>query len=835
MCEQRRNPSLPQVPKFGVANGMVPPPVPQELQGLTMAEEMMISRACPVVKVVRLAGGMHGYEGHVLSMGQDIGEFARRLPWLPNSDELPVVIIQPPGGGSWAGRNFKVSLRRVERALNYLVRHSPGYRDVVAIDMERVRSTLADLSPEAGGEVDVMHLFHTVTDEEGYGGGDPEGDGAGGGDDDGDGEGEEGGRRGLDYRGVERMPNPHDMDVDDPEGASGLGARVRRGPTESFVPSANVRRQSEEDAVREALMEMTGFRGNSEDGEPPTFDYPRRSGPVPENTRWLGSMCFPTLFPDGTADPFGEPGRRSVSLVQAIQHLMKFVDRPEGAPPHYRFASHRTFRYWALDVRLREQARTQCRVFLRNHEDLVDLDPSDIDDGTIAQLVRIAHRYVANVQGTDGYWMRWQGKLEEALNQLESLTTFTTYSAADHHWYDLFRLMPTGRREPPPGDDGAVVGIAERTRLLIDNPHIADWWIWERMKKFDEMFLGNDMAAASWFWLRAEWQSRASLHIHGCSAWACEAERRLTELSRTYLMGYIGRQRARREGGDPADNGGVTDEEYERVQQDIKGFLESIGFTARNPAPPAEDVPIGEETRREGREELERDLRNFPWDDVDACWRRYANLVNASQRHTKCGPYCQRNGRCRFGFPKARNAEMKLEPHPLTATPTDDPNDYQVIVTPPNAEGDNGPYDRTVNRHVQVQLLGWGANSDFSPIVDQGGATTYMVKYAAKGESSSREAQKMLITLVNEAAELPLDGDERLSLPQIMRKVMNCATTRRDMGVQEVMHMNLQMPMVLNNVEFVRAATQNTDVEVRRGAPEGGLRPVRGLLEAYAR
>lgn len=826
----------------------MPPPVPECLQNFTMTEEMLIARASPVVKVVRLAGGMHGYEGHVLSMGQDIGELATRLPWLPTSEEIPVVIIQPSDGGSWAGRTFKVNLGRVERALLYLIRNSPGYRGLVNIDMGRLREKLRGLDSDDNGDVDVMHLFHTITDNgAGGGGGNGDGDGTrdgsggGDGDGDGDGDGEEGTAPRSNYRGVERVPNPLEFDdlADDPEGASGLGARPRRGPTESFVPSANVREQSEEDALREALMDITGYRGG-----PPaeaSFEYPRRTGPVREDTPWLGSMCFPTLFPTGVGDPFGDPGMRTVSLVHKISHLMKFVDRPEGRAPHYRFASHRTFRYWCLDVRLRKQAKQQCRVFLRNHENLVNLDPSEVDDGTISQLIRIAQRYVANVQGTDGYWMRWQGKLEESLNQLQSLTTFTTYSAADHHWYDLFRLMPRNGPEPAPGEDDVIMPIAERTRLLVDNPHLADWWIWERIRKFDEMFLGDDMAAACWFWMRAEWQSRASLHIHGCSSWNCEAQRRLTELSRTYLIGYIARQRAGREEGDPPDDEGVPDDEYQRVQEDIVGFLEDIGFTARNPSPPAPDVPVGEEARARSREELERDMRDFPWHDVEACRRRYANILNGSQRHTKCGPYCLRNGRCRFGFPKRRDENMRLDPHPLTATPTDDPNNYQVIVTPPNAwppaEGEEGtgPCDRHVNRHLISQLLAWGANVDFSPIVDQGGAQTYMVKYASKGESSSKEAKRMLITLVHDAAEQVPDSPERLSLPQILRKIMNCATTRRDMGVQEVMHMNLQIPMVLNNVEFVRAATQNTDVEVERGAPEGGLRPVRGLLEAYAR
>jgi len=199
---------------------MVPPPLPECLQNLTMTEEMLIARASPVVKVVRLAGGMHGYEGHVLSMGQDIGEFATRLPWLPTSDEIPVVIIQSgDGGGSWAGRHFKVNLGRVERGLLYLIQHSPAYRGIVNIDMDRLRRSLTGLGRDENGDVDVMHLFHTVTDDD-AGGGDGPGDGDVEGDGDGDGEGEEGRAPRSNYRGVEGAPNPLEFDdlADDPEG-----------------------------------------------------------------------------------------------------------------------------------------------------------------------------------------------------------------------------------------------------------------------------------------------------------------------------------------------------------------------------------------------------------------------------------------------------------------------------------------------------------------------------------------------------------------------------------------------------------------------------------------
>ncbi|CAM9200605.1 unnamed protein product, partial [Hapterophycus canaliculatus] len=208
----------------------------------------------------------------------------------------------------------------------------------------------------------------------------------------------------------------------------------------------------------------------------------------------------------------------------------------------YRFASRRTFRYWALDIRLRKHARTQCRMLLRNNSALATLDPSEVTQEVIGQLMRIASRYLANITGTDGFWRRWQGKLEDAVDQVESLTTFTMYSAADHHHAEFYRLMPRFGPDPPAGEGaGNLRPRQERNRLLIANPHVADWWIWERIKVLKKFFLGEDLANATWHWDRAEWQIQSSIHVHGCSSWRCEGEERLTDLSRTCLRGYLGR------------------------------------------------------------------------------------------------------------------------------------------------------------------------------------------------------------------------------------------------------------------------------------------------------
>lgn len=98
-------------------------------------------------------------------------------------------------------------------------------------------------------------------------------------------------------------------------------------------------------------------------------------------------------------------------------------------------------------------------------------------------------------------------------------------------------------------------------------------------------------------------------------------------------------------------------------------------------------------------------MRGFNWSGRGACRDRYANLLNANQRHTRCDKYCLKNGSCRFGFPKPRNDNFIIRAHPLVNTPTEQVDDWQVIVSPPDAspqdekEDGPGPCDAHVNHH----------------------------------------------------------------------------------------------------------------------------------------
>ncbi|PKB95056.1 hypothetical protein RhiirA5_437452 [Rhizophagus irregularis] len=65
--------------------------VPQELQGLTDIEEILIAQIFPVVSVYNLPGGQYAYRGNVINFPQDVQKFVTHLPRDPSSLDLLIV------------------------------------------------------------------------------------------------------------------------------------------------------------------------------------------------------------------------------------------------------------------------------------------------------------------------------------------------------------------------------------------------------------------------------------------------------------------------------------------------------------------------------------------------------------------------------------------------------------------------------------------------------------------------------------------------------------------------------------------------------------------------
>ena len=77
--------------KFSAENNMDPGNVPDELQGMTEIEEMLIAKVFTVMSVYRLRGGQYGYRGNVINFPQDVERFTTQLPRDPSSLEVLIV------------------------------------------------------------------------------------------------------------------------------------------------------------------------------------------------------------------------------------------------------------------------------------------------------------------------------------------------------------------------------------------------------------------------------------------------------------------------------------------------------------------------------------------------------------------------------------------------------------------------------------------------------------------------------------------------------------------------------------------------------------------------
>ena len=115
------------VKSFSSANDMDPKSVPNQLKGLTQAEEMLIAKACPVMRVYRLKGGQRGYGGHIVNLAQNIGGFVNSLPRAARG--LPIVVVGRQGEEG-THKDLLVRLQRVVTALNCLRANNPFYSDI---------------------------------------------------------------------------------------------------------------------------------------------------------------------------------------------------------------------------------------------------------------------------------------------------------------------------------------------------------------------------------------------------------------------------------------------------------------------------------------------------------------------------------------------------------------------------------------------------------------------------------------------------------------------------------------------------------------------------------
>ena len=123
----------------------------------------------------------------------------------------------------------------------------------------------------------------------------------------------------------------------------------------------------------------------------------------------------------------------------------------------------------------------------------------------------------------------------------------------------------------------------------------------------------------------------------------------------------------------------------------------------------------------------------------------YIDITSSVQRHSKWNSaYCLRtdkhgNQYCRFFYPFDTNNETYIKY--VSKNYASDTSLRPEIVGKRN--------DPRLNRHQQLQLQGWRANTDIQLIIDQHACVEYLAKCASKAEKISSIARDAFIHVMN--------------------------------------------------------------------------------------
>jgi len=168
------------------------------------------------------------------------------------------------------------------------------------------------------------------------------------------------------------------------------------------------------------------------------FNWPTLSSTPEDKFKTPGyiACAFPTLFRYGKAD-LRFHRFKNITASNYFKHLMNYHD--------YRFAKHRTFRYFALNFIMRWSALTNGNVFVKMNE---GLDNYSVEDIKILvkenpSIMKKNMFYGSSLRGTRVYWYARCNELRDMVEQLSMPIFFDFISCR----FTLGRSLQTFRRK----------------------------------------------------------------------------------------------------------------------------------------------------------------------------------------------------------------------------------------------------------------------------------------------------------------------------------------------------------------------------------------------------
>ena len=356
--------------KFSSENNMIPSPVPDALLDLSQCEEILISRAFPVIQVYIKSGGSYSYKGHVINLPNNVQHVANVLPHC--TKDIPIVAFTIKGKNDFE-KEFKVRREKVLNALLWLIQNNPLYANIT-IDYYRLES----LPVDGFINVDTVDFNQEISQQVGDLG-------------------------------------PPNSDLFEDDNRSELNVS-------SLLPE-NLSPQTEEKVIKQSLDKVIS-KNSLDVGSQPLDEF---------KTQFLASLAFPTLFPDAKGDPTNTALQRDIasndteSFAKKVKHLIKYGDFKNGQP-YYRFAAHPRFAYWAFNMLYRKRLLGQGNFYIKQNRQgrLLSVDDFKemLQSGNYSQVMSKIMHYAKNVSGTNAYWNESKEQLRAMITQKGSPTIF---------------------------------------------------------------------------------------------------------------------------------------------------------------------------------------------------------------------------------------------------------------------------------------------------------------------------------------------------------------------------------------------------------------------------
>ena len=498
-------------------------------------------------------------------------------------------------------------------------------------------------------------------------------------------------------------------------------------------------------------------RSTSEEVHLENLIWPERSAKAIQEFKHpnIFAKCFPTIFPFGLGDPTSPTRPFAVTLAEGLTHLQKYAYYSDSAARLvWPFGEHPIAPFYAFDVKTRQSLLGQSGVFLKQAGDfpqtVEDLREKLMDPASKNQLLKQIGRYAGNLPGTPGFW---QSRKDELLSLCEQSPPhiWFTLSAADLFWWDLATILPSGCKPS-------------------QFPHLVDAYVSMRMDMYVKKIWG---CRAEWSWYRLEYQSRGTVHLHGCVRL-----RNIPDLHVLYCTALKGKSNPQSE---DLVNAGIA------AEKQLCDIADSL-CTCLNPSPP-QDAQCEE---RDDRVICDPHPCSLCFDDPILEKERLESTLNEVQRHRHVESYCIRKGDCRFGY----------------GLPLSDITHFIWTPTPTGLKGTlvYKRNDRWMNNY-NCGFRVWNANMDVKVIYNLYCLAEYLCGYATKSEVTCAAVARTL--------SLAVASSHLMTMPNPLKSAIRSAFIKghsgRNISSQETAHLNLSLPLVCQPMlEYIRISLDST-------------------------